>query len=98
MNSLPPRRDLPGRETRRHHLMNEISTHRRRSKRRFVIGGAVTAGLAAGVAGVLLLNTADPAVNPKLPVGPATLVPYKLVASEVLLKASNAAAAAPDLQ
>jgi hypothetical protein len=78
--------------------MNEISAHRRPSKRRFVIGGAFTAGLAAGVAGVLLLNTADPAVNPKPPVGPATLVPYKLVASEVLLKASNAAAAAPDLQ
>src|SRR4051812_7019815 len=99
MNSLPPRRDLPGRETRRHHLMTEISVQRRPSKRRFVIGGVLTAGLAAGVAGVLLLNSADPAVNPQVSApGPATLVPIKLVASEVLLKASNAAASAPDLQ
>jgi hypothetical protein len=81
--------------------MNEISAHRRPSKRRFAIGGVLTTGLAVGVAGFLLLDTAGPATRPQqnaVKQNPAQLGPVKLVASEVLLKASNAAAAASDLQ
>ena len=92
MNHVPQRRDLPGHQTRRQHLMNEISTPpRSTSKLRLVLAGLGTAAAVGGVAAAALLA----------PGGTSTGTPGKaklMAASEVLTKASDAAAAEPDLK
>ncbi|QXJ23183.1 CU044_5270 family protein [Actinomadura graeca] len=99
MNDLapPPRRDLPaGRhEARRAHLAGELAAARRPrglpfrfSGRRLVFGGVTAAGLAAAVTAVLLVPGDGKERGP---------VVMNAAATEVLNRASRAAAARPGL-
>lgn len=74
--------------------MSELSTSRRPSRRPFFLGGVVAAALATGAAGVLIATSGSDPAAPGTTAEPITLA----AASEVLKKASRAAAAEPDLK
>ncbi|TDD91343.1 CU044_5270 family protein [Actinomadura rubrisoli] len=93
MNDLvPPRRDLPqGRhEALRAHLIGELPARRgMRHRRRLAVGGLAAAGLAAAAAVVVLVPAGGEDHGPVL---------TNVGATEVLTRASRAAAARPDLK
>ncbi|WP_269802690.1 CU044_5270 family protein [Actinocorallia populi] len=106
MNSLPPRRDLPDLQTRRNHLMSEIRTPQPRRSRRLLLGGLLTGGLAAalagGVAATVLLGSSTGPARPGGQEAPrfATLESPSIrlaSATDILKRASKAAAAEPEL-
>ncbi|MFI6909497.1 CU044_5270 family protein [Nonomuraea sp. NPDC050394] len=96
--NIPTRRDLPGHETRKQHLMSELSTiHRTPPRRRLLFSALVASALAAGAAVALTI----PGLHGET-VERHGLVPDTSVALDgapaVLVKASRYAASEPELK
>lgn len=92
IDQLPPPRDMPAERhaARRAHLMNEMTTRHRAPRRGLMLGSVATAGLAGGIAAVLVLAPATD-VGGKTPGAQAG-------ATEILLRAATTAEKQPELK
>ncbi|MFD9940394.1 CU044_5270 family protein [Nonomuraea sp. NPDC059023] len=96
--NIPVRRDLPGHETRKRHLMSELSTlHRTPPRRRLFFSALVASALAAGAAAVMIIPGLRDEPGRRHELVPGTSVALA-GAPAVLVKASRYAASEPELK